>query len=366
MLARQITGEISDMLDPGCIDVSVDFAVFWGAGHLAAMGEPLAAFSVNRIYEANDATCPPDWFPFLHPPAFLALMTPLGVLPFPVAWIIFSGVSFAVYAAALGPFCKASPSAWVALACAPAVIPVLAVGQFTLLWAGVFLAAFAALRADRPWSAGILIGVLTLKPTLGLMIPAALIAIGAWRATAGAAMTSVILNVAATLIYGPAYWTNLVDIYTQHAARLEETLPLLDLMTSIPALLTRLGISYETAVTLQWGLSALLAGAVFVIWRSKEIGFDAKMAALAAATCLATPYFWHYDAGLLAVVALFLLRSDKVLGTPLTMVAAVLLWMGPALPIFVPVAPAAVMIPPLIGMAVILSFASAVQRVKTA
>ena len=70
-------------------------------------------------------------------------------------------------------------------------------GQNGFLSAALFLG--GVLNIDRrPILSGVLIGLLTFKPHLGVVLPFALVALGAWRVIASAAVTALALFAAAT------------------------------------------------------------------------------------------------------------------------------------------------------------------------
>ena len=58
----------------------------------------------------------------------------------------------------------------------------------------------------RPALAGVLIGLLTYKPHLGLLFPIALIAGGHWRAFATATIAAVLIAAASWLVFGSESW----------------------------------------------------------------------------------------------------------------------------------------------------------------
>ena len=185
--------------------LNFDFKVFWAAGRLAFLGEPLAAFDIDRLIEVHQAAEVGDWMPWSYPPTFLVAMQPLGALTFPQAWAVFSVVSIVALALAVRPFSGGILPVWFAFAMPPAILPSLYVGQTTALWVAGLLAALAAFRGRRYILAGFFIGLLTLKPQLGLLIPVALIACGAWRTIASAAVTTIVISALATLVVGIEY-----------------------------------------------------------------------------------------------------------------------------------------------------------------
>ena len=64
-----------------------DFLSFWSAGRLALAGVPAEAYDREalRAVQAGAATLSRGELPFPYPPAFLLLVAPFALLPFPAA-----------------------------------------------------------------------------------------------------------------------------------------------------------------------------------------------------------------------------------------------------------------------------------------
>lgn len=307
--------------------LAMDFRVFWAAARLALAGEPLAVFDLQRL-GAEHAVQPDMWMPWLYPPGYLVLVMPLGALSFPWALAMQNLASVVLMALAVRPFVAGSRAVWVAMALAPAYLPTLLIGQNSLIWLAVLLAALAALRAGHWVLAGIFIGCLTLKPQLGLMIPFALLGAGLWRTIFAATLTALLLAALPTLAFGPDYWPLLGEKLSEHTARLLDALQWQRLMVGPIYLLALAGLPAKLALAVQWILSALLAGFLVLLWRSRLIGFDAKAAGLLIAILLTAPYLWYYEAAMLAAIGLFFVRAGILGASPVHRVLLVLLWSG--------------------------------------
>ena len=323
-----IIGGIVEINETDLISVSVDFYVFWAAAKLALQGLPLDAFDVTRIAEMAAVTHD-DWMPWAYPPGFLLLVMPLGLLPFAPAWAVFMVLSCAALLLATRPFTAGRTHVLLGTALAPAILPCLLVGQTTILWLAGLMAALAALRAEKPLLAGIFIGLLTLKPQLGLLIPFALIAAGQWRAILSAAVTTLLLAAIPTVLFGTAYWPEMLAMMREHGDTVRNAIADLNLMISAYAALVYLGLAEATALAAQWVLTALCAAAVFLTWRRPSTSFELRAATLLCAIPLASPYLWHYESALLAPAALFLARAGIVTpGRPLTVLLGIAMWLS--------------------------------------
>ena len=122
-----------------------------------------------------------------NPPTALVVMAPFGLLayfPALIAWFAIGLLAF--YLAG-----RREVSDWRILAVvlvSPAALFCVISGQSSFLTTAALLAIFASLD-KRPVIAGVLIGLLTVKPQLGVLFPFALIASGRWRVFLWAAVT---------------------------------------------------------------------------------------------------------------------------------------------------------------------------------
>lgn len=315
----------------GLISFSVDFYVFWAAAKLALAGLPLDIFSVDRITETAGIS-DPGWMPWAYPPGYLLLISPLGALPFGPAWAVFTLVSLIAVVWATRPFAGGRLQVLAAAALAPAMLPCLLVGQTTLLWIAGLLAALVAMRDGRPVVAGVFIGLLTLKPQLGLLIPVALLACGAWRTIISAILTAGMAAAIPTLIYGTSYWGRMLAMMFEHGEAVRGAIGRLDLMISPYSGMAGLGVPEEAALMLQWAIAAIAACAVFVVWRRPAASFDLRAAVLLTAIPLASPYLWHYESAFLAPAALFMLRAGAITTNPAGIVLGLAMWLGLGVP----------------------------------
>ncbi len=315
--------------EDGTRALSMDFRVFWAAARLVLQGEPLATFDMARLAAEHNVD-PQAWMPWLYPPGYLLLIAPLGAMSFAVAFLVSTMVSIGLMALAVRPFAAGSRTVWVAVVLAPAYIPALLVGQNSLIWLAGLVAALAALRAERWILAGVFIGCLTLKPQLGLMIPFALLAAGLWRTILAASLTAILLAILPTLLFGLEYWPLLAERLGEQSERLIGAISGLFLMVGPFYLFTLLGLSAESALWAQWSVTVVSAVFVFLLWRSRRIGFDAKAAGLLIAILLSAPYLWYYETAFMAVIGLFFLRAGVLGHSWQYLVMLVLLWCGAA------------------------------------
>src|SRR5439155_20911409 len=167
-----------------------DSFALWSFGrfvgdHLAATAiyDPIALRSAQLALGMD----PGASYPFPYPPSFLLVVWPLGQLPGWLACVALVAVSLPLYLWATVGANWRSPALLAALA-APTTAIAIVSGQSGFL-AGALLAGGLRLAAGHPAAGGVLFGLLSYKPQLGLLIPVALVAAGLWRTLTIAAGT---------------------------------------------------------------------------------------------------------------------------------------------------------------------------------
>lgn len=322
-----------------------DFFAFWSFGRFA-LTPALPSLYDPAVLQRFEHGLEPAFtaaYPFLYPPSFLLVVTPLAALPLPAAWAGWSLAGLACYlAAAAGPDWRSWRGA--ALLAAPTTLLCLVGGQAGLLTAALLLGGLRALPA-RPWLGGALLGLLTLKPQFGLLLPVALAAAGQWRAIAAACLSAGALALATGCVFGWQIWALwAASLPADAAVVLQNRDGVAQLMPTVSAGLYQLGAPDRLAQWVQLAVAALAAG---VTWRAFRSGVTpTATAVLAMAAFLATPYAYVYDlpivtgalvlappgrlkpallAGFIVVAPLLMLRLALPLVEPALLAAGVVL-----------------------------------------
>jgi arabinofuranan 3-O-arabinosyltransferase len=311
----------------GVLALPNDHRVFWAAGQIALEGDFLGVFDTGRLTGIHNVD-PQVWMPWLYPPGFLFLIAPLGAVSFATSYTVFVLISIGLMALAVRRFAAGSWAVWLAFTLAPAYLPILIQGQNGLIWLAGLVAALAALRDERWVLAGVFIGLLTLKPQYGVLIPLALLAAGLWRTILSATATALIVAAVPTFWTGLDFWALLFKRMGEYSDRIRDEMPALDLAAGPFSMFVRLGVDPETAQLFQFGVTLAMALCVFVVWRSSRASFDTKAACLIAASLLASPVVWYNEAASMALVGLFLLRAGLLRQKPLHGALLAVLWLG--------------------------------------
>jgi hypothetical protein len=285
----------------------MDFVSYWAAAQLTVAGNPAGAYDValHRAVEL-DAIPLHGVLPFAYPPCFLLPLAPFGLLSYPVAafdWVL---LGFAFYCAAMRRWAPALP--WLALSFPPLLVNVIT-GQAGLLVAALFIGGMTLLPR-RPLAAGILLGLLVVKPQLGLILPVALAAGREWRAIAGAAASSIVLVGLSILVFGWAPYQAWLGNAGFIASIASEGLAGWHRMASAYGALRMAGLGSGAAWAVHVIVAAAAAAAACLVWY-RRADIEPRAGALAAATALASPYLFVYDTMILVVPFLWLISRRR-------------------------------------------------------
>ncbi|MEZ0225357.1 MAG: glycosyltransferase family 87 protein [Alphaproteobacteria bacterium] len=289
-----------------------DFINYWAGAKLAVDGKAAEAYDLDAFHKfqqtlVGDAS---EWKMYSYPPVAMLMTLPLAFLPFIPALLLWSflGIACCIRLLKLETGWPLWPVAAAAAIASPAALWNLVSGQN-----GYFTAAFfaggLALLPRKPVIAGILLGLLSYKPQLGLLIPVALLAGGQWRCFMAAAATVTCLFLGSWAALGGDAWTGFLHQMTAvQGAILKMTV--WHRMPTVYTSLKVLGFPGSVANAAQI-LSALGAAALVVmIWRG-HVSSRVKAAALIIATFLATPYAWDYDMIALTFAVLWLAQEGQ-------------------------------------------------------
>ena len=284
------------LVDPSGKPFGYDFMAFWSAARLALAGHAAAAFdepTIAAVQHAAVPALPGIIFPWHYPPTFLVAIAPLGLLPYPAALALFVLATVAPWAVLVH---RVLPDrrAWIVAAAAPAGLITLLDGQNAFLTAS--LAGFALLSLKRrPLVAGVLIGLLAVKPQLGVLFPLALFAEARWRPMAAAAATVAALALVSLALFGVPDWAAFFrDLPVAEAIGDAGAVPW-GTMPSAEIFVRSLGGPLGLAHAVQMAVALLAALCVWRAWRRPDAPFEAKAATLLTAALLLPPYVFYYD-----------------------------------------------------------------------
>lgn len=298
-----------------------DFLNVWAGPRVAAQ-DLSALFSIPHYMQqiAPWFDAPIATRTWSYPLYALFFYAPFAALPYASALLLWSVLGVAAYLLAARHCLKLHTSTLLALLASPMALVTLLAGQNGFFTAALALLALAWLH-PRPWCAGICIGLLCIKPQLGLLWPFILLALGAWRSFAAASLTVLALVAASLALHGVDAWADYLPYASElHTAFASDDgadgLRTYQLMMVSPLPSLRLvGMPAALAPLLQLAIS-LIAILCCVVGFRRHTDTATRCVLLGSASLLATPYGFNYDAGLLTAGCLALLMR-----TPSTMPA---------------------------------------------
>jgi len=303
MIAWLLLGEGNR--DPLGRPVGTDFVSFWTVSwallhdQTQSIYRPDLLAALERTVEEGANS----FYAWLYPPIALLIVYPLALLPYLWSLFVWLAAGTAFYLSALWRIVPRPLTLWLGLAF-PAFLINIEHGQNAFLTTAMISWALLLL-SSRPGWAGIMIGLLTFKPQLGLLVPLALIAGRQWRALAAATLTAMTLMGATVFLFGAHIWAEYLGVMPLARDVLDAGLVPTYKMQSVYAALRLLGASVVAAYAAQMLVTVASALIVLWIWRQRA-DQDLKNAALLLATLLATPFLLDYDLMYLAPVIAWL------------------------------------------------------------
>lgn len=290
----------TDGLDTRGRPAGTDFIAFWSAGRFAVDGHPADAWDLGvlgafQLAEFPGLVGPTQW---AYPPPTQLFVMPLGLLSHSIGLLVWTLAGAAVFLCALAPALKGRQHAWPIALAFPGLWFGIGSGQIQFFVAALLGGAMIALPR-RPMLAGVLIGLLVIKPQLAVLAPVALIAGRQWRAFLAAAVTATTCVLASLLVIGATAfeaWGESLNVLDSAidggGARLfKHVSPYLGLRLA--------GMDGGPAIILQAVISIAGAWGVWSLWR-RSTDIRIRGSALIVGTFLVTPYAGDYDLAVLA------------------------------------------------------------------
>jgi arabinofuranan 3-O-arabinosyltransferase len=296
--------------DENGLGIPTDFVNVWSAGRLVLDGHPALAYDWDIQKQVQVAVLGQSYdgnFAWHYPPPFLFVAAMLAQFPYAVAYIGWAAASFLPYLAAMRAIVGRS-FGFLLAAAFPVVFTNTLVGQNGFLTASL-IGGTLVLMPKRPVLSGICLGLLSYKPQYGLLFPLVLIAAAQWRVFFTAGVIAVLLAALSWFAFGTESWQAFVHWMPMFdKAFLVEGRAPWGKIQSIFALTRYFGGPETLAWVLQWIMSGAVAILLVLLWRSRNVPYPLKAAALAVGTLLVTPYLFLYDEMVLAIAVAFLVR----------------------------------------------------------
>lgn len=267
--------------------------LFWGWSAFLH-GHPAALLYDHRVlhrFMAGLPGSPRRDLPFVYPPSALVFLWPVAWMAPVPSFAVWSAASFAAYVAAA--WRRDARLATLGLAAiAPSTFAALFTGQTALFAAALMIGACRALPR-RPVLAGVLFGLLTVKPQYGVLVPVALLAARQWRVIAVAVATTLVLVVLGGVVFGWGGWLRLPAALAALSREVAADPLFPRYSPTFAAGLRMLGLSPDLIRAVAAVVSLAVMAAIWAMFRRPLSPF--ALAALIVGAFLVTPYAAFYD-----------------------------------------------------------------------
>ena len=276
-----------------------DFLSFYTASRMALAGHPADAWNAAAHFRVERSLSPQvGYLAFYYPPAYLMLCWPLALLPYGAALLVWLIVPMAIVALLVQRlFRTCAPQLRIGLIplfAFPAVLINAGCGQNGAVILAI-LAGGAVLLDRRPWLAGLVLGLMVIKPQFAFVLPVALALSGRWKTFLAMGLSAAALSALAFLCVGPPGYAAFFASNAEARDTLLNGLTDPGAMQSMFAALRVWNLPLWLAAAAQ-GLLTLVAVTAcgWIAWRHKPDAF-ALTALVVATTVVATPFLLSYD-----------------------------------------------------------------------
>ena len=297
-------------------------------------------FAGEQIYRPIDIDAEP--LPYLYPPFVLWLAVPLKPLGFFGSFLFSALLTFVSFVVGLVLFSRTerasidqSTGLTVGI-CSGAVVGSTLIGQYSGLYVFAFGAGAYLFSRDRQLLAGVVLGLLWMKPNIAIAVPVVLVWSRSWRTLLGCVGTGAVLLVS-SLPFGVAQWSNFVA-NAQAMAELQQTdgVPYQKMVNVLGSVQTVFGTESTSTVALGvWLVTAAALGIyVLTLWTPARLEQSTVRAfgALALFIVAANPRLYFYDATLVVLGMFGIWMSAQTVGGALarkwTPALCVLVWLA--------------------------------------
>ncbi len=270
-----------------------DFAVFYAAAKAVSAGDVQEIYNIDKFQPFVEQIVGQisGIAPWLYPPIFLLFISHLAVLPYLPAMFVWLFTTLFGYIMVIR---KIVPHPYIyklVLGFSASYIN-FDLGQNGFLSA-FLLGAGLLLLKKKPLLAGILLGLISYKPQLALLVVIALVSAQMWRALAAVIATEIILVSCSIALYGIKSWQAFYCNIPFTQSLLENGSFPMVLMPTVYAFVRLLGGTNNFAYWIQAIFSILAITIVVVTWYHRI--FPMAYVILTVCIFFATPYAMLYD-----------------------------------------------------------------------
>lgn len=289
---------------PGSTDfknrpIGADFSHYWVASSLALTGQATAVYDSPKFIAAQEAKFKVKFpIPWFYPPTFLVVVLPLALLPYIPSLIAWLAITLSGYLVILRRIAPHPATIWLALAF-PGTFQNFFHGQNGFLSAALIGGGLLFLD-EFPLAGGFLLGLVSYKPHLMVLIPVALIAGKRWRALISSLVAASVMVLSSFVLFGKDVWLFFMNNLLLPMKLLENGMLPVNKMVTIFSATLEFGAGLYLALFIQVCVMLVVAMAVFFVWHQNR-PLSIRASVLVIGILLFTPYLFSYDLTLLAL-----------------------------------------------------------------
>lgn len=293
----------------------------WLGSSLLLSGNAMELFRGAEVYSTHVLSVfgvGAGWQYWSYLPHALLVFAPFSLMPYLPSALVFLMATLALYGHAVSLQDRDFPP-FSALLLLPFLLANILAADSGYLTAALMLYGLG-LRDRHPVLAGIAIGVLTIKPQLGLLLPVLLIFEGNWRTFLAAVATALVMVALSLSLVGVNGWIGYAAFNAPYQIYLMNNLGgfFPNLVPSVFGSMRSLGFPAEAARLFH--LPVALAAIAAFIWSLMRLQSPlARSRSLLYATFLISPYTQSHDLGALAALAALAARPESALPRSLAM-----------------------------------------------
>ena len=299
-----------------------DFLQEWVGARMFLSGHAFELYNVEvfRAWQYDPAIVGFAWktdqyFPPVYPPPHYVLFTPFAFLSYRTAvvvWLLllivaawFSSRLIAdiachkdklVYGKSLSEIDPKTRFLWLGLILFPSLLFSITLGQKSVCWLFLICLSWRLLQCHRDYAAGMVFGILSIKPTLFFLLPLVMLRNGKWRFFVGASISVLAIWGTTACLVPTETWMAFAKVvrttgnYAENVGyRLEWSCNLMTMAYSLPTDLTQ---------WCKWAFCVPLSiYLLYCVFEDRHFAFDSpeKGLMILGSTLLVSPHTYHYD-----------------------------------------------------------------------
>jgi hypothetical protein len=318
----------SGLLDRNGKPIGADFVGYWAASNLILSGNPEAVYDEKVLYAAERKITGTDYLlPINYPPNYLLMIAPLSILPYLISLLIWIGSTFLLYLILSYRIAPHFLTIWLAAAF-PGAFQNIIHGNNGFLSA-IFLGTGLILIERIPFVGGIVLGLLTYKPHLAVIIPFALIVGRYWKALFGMVSSAIVMAAITYFLFGREIWVLFIGRISSAFSILGKGYLPLSQIPSVFGTFLLAGITSSVAILIHIIVALGTLIITLLIWY-RPAPFYLRAAILSVGILLISPHICTHDLAILGLpiawIGWEIYKGEKFWGQKFILV---LCWIAP-------------------------------------